>query len=216
METTPTFCHHDTRRGSRDDTLETPAKPAGILRQTMKEQTILKAEAPSIDLLTLAAQGQITKAHVSGYTRQDGAKVKAHERNIKPTTPTLAQQARKHATQAARHELNARRYQPGHPRHGAHIELSALHLAACRHAHRAGDDSIDSKDRLAATQSRTHLQKPIAAKERDLAGEQTKPLTKAVPVLFRVMKKAQPRGVNLSNLIAEMDRAQALAKRNQT
>jgi len=47
----------------------------------MKEEQhpILKAEAPSLDLLKLSAQGILMKARISGYTRKDGAFVAEHD-----------------------------------------------------------------------------------------------------------------------------------------
>jgi len=45
----------------------------------MQEAPILKAEAPSLDLLRLAAHGVLAKAHVSSYTRKDGVFVAEHD-----------------------------------------------------------------------------------------------------------------------------------------
>lgn len=50
----------------------------------MKPHEILKAEAPSVELLGMAAAAQImAKARVSAYTRKDGAFVPEHDRKVK-------------------------------------------------------------------------------------------------------------------------------------
>jgi hypothetical protein len=192
----------------------------------MKMENFIKAEAPSTDLLYLAAQGQLAKAQVHGYEREDGTKVKPHERAVKPAQATLEQQAGEHAQMAAQHEQAASRCGAGHPRHGLHVEMSALHLAACRYAHRANDPKLDGKTREAATQARAHLKKLLADRARALNGQGGKNageskgkvgalMTKAkgIPVFFKATaQKVKPRGPNLSNLIAEMEAAQTLAK----
>jgi hypothetical protein len=181
----------------------------------MKEASFSKAEAPSLDLLRLAAHGALMKARVEGYEREDGTRVAAHERRTHPAqTPSAAD---RHTLAAARHEQAAGRYDGKHPRHGLHTELSALHLATARHAHRAENVEFSAKDRAAATQSRLYLEKLIAAKERDLDRGAEKPqsttsMRKAVPVFVKSVQPSVKARGSLLPLWREMQRAQQLAK----
>jgi hypothetical protein len=66
----------------------------------MKTQSLLKAEAPSADLLLTAAAGQLLKARISGYTRKDGTFVAEHDDSrttVKPKQPVQHTAKRKYS-----------------------------------------------------------------------------------------------------------------------
>lgn len=64
----------------------------------MKEQPLIKSEAPSPELagLHVAARGELMKAHVAGYTRKDGTFVAEHDDKraaAQPDVPAAADAA---------------------------------------------------------------------------------------------------------------------------
>lgn len=128
----------------------------------MKTEILTKAEAPSIELLRMAAEARLLKAHIDPYKRSDGTKVKGHERDTgaKPkAAKPFAEQAREHAQYATRHETSAARLGPTHPKHGLHVQAAALHAACAHHAQRAGDTTLDAKTRESAAAAHASAKK---------------------------------------------------------
>lgn len=72
----------------------------------MKEPPILKAEASSLDLLTLAARGQLMKARISSYTRKDGVFVKEHDDKRPAAKPKSAEERSSDAGAAAPQQVS--------------------------------------------------------------------------------------------------------------
>ena len=177
----------------------------------------------------------LAKAHVSGYIREDGTRVKTHERGTGAAHPAtgsaaaaasrnpaeaLVALAREHAGHCARHEALAAKRGREHPHHGLHIELAALHQASARCVRR-GVAAKTSAERAATMHAYAHLEKRIAETGRAFSQPQ-QPMAKADaprPVLFlrksvaavgeavKTLSRARPRVPDLSRLIAEMDAA---------
>lgn len=211
----------------------------------MGHALVFEGEAPGQDLLFKrrpmgapepASAAPLAKAHVSGYTREDGTRVEPHERSTvsvkpqaKPQQPAKpqakpAQDAlqRHHYAECAKHEQGAATKGHEHPHHGAHVELAALHQASGRYVRRAVAAQT-AAEREGILHGYAHLQRQIAEKGRAFSPEVSpaipastaEPMAKsgAVPVLFRPLRKAAPqRGPDLSGLLGEMARAQTVVK----
>ena len=185
----------------------------------MKTETaILKAEAPSLDVLTLAAQARLAKANVpvSGYTRDDGTRVAAHTRNTGAKL-TMAEIARRHEQHAAQHRQHAAKCKPGSVRHGQNLEMAALHEVAGHHAGQAADENLDAKTRAEHTAAHAAIKKSLvrladmmnATKASGTGDLISKALaTGKRLVLFQKPKQPKPTGPDLSLLLGEMERAQ--------
>ena len=186
----------------------------------MKTQTeIIKAEAPSLDLLRLAAQGHIAKAHVVGYTKEDGTKVAPHERGTgaKPQRATFAEIAKRHEQHAAQHRQHASKCKPGSVRHGQNLEMAALHEVAGHHAGQAADENLDAKTRAEHTAAHAAVKKALVRLANAMTATKASGtgdlITKALAtgkrlVLFQKPKQPKPTGPDLSLLLGEMERAQ--------
>lgn len=165
----------------------------------MKEQTILKAEAPSTDLLMLGAQSRLLKAHIKGYTREDGTAVQAHERGgtAKPAMP-LAEKIAQHKTLIATHERAVAKAVLGSPQYGAHVVLLGLHRAAFQYANIA-DAGATQAERDSAAKALAALRREISRDESALkssgkaapaaAGQVMSKARRLTPVMFKISPK---------------------------
>ena len=192
--------------------------------------------APSNTVYAAPGAALLTKAHVSGYTREDGTRVEAHERGATAArTPSkaastsadrtpaeaLAALAREHAGHCARHEALAAKRGHEHPHHGLHVELAAMHQASARLVRR-GLAAKTADERTATVPAYEHLQQRIAETGR-VFNQPQQQMAKAAaprPVLFlrksaaavgeaaKTLARARPRVPDLTRLIAEMAAAQ--------